>query len=151
MQTSKEIKMTEMEESVTGKKRIIALWGCANCGKTTVLNGLIDKLINTKNAKQLDKNPQGRDQQISLFLPLEKKHVIITTSGDDMATISGNVTYAKGHAPWDVFITATRTRGATCDVITEYASEQKAELIWEERKKDDILDTIQIDGLMALI
>lgn len=112
--------------------KIIALYGHAQCGKTTTLNYVKDIL--REEGKSLSQNPPHKGDQPETF---EYKGLIVCVApgGDTGAIIQSNIAYFE-QKQCDVGITASRTRGAGVRVINEYAATKPATLIWIKKSYD---------------
>lgn len=105
-------------------KKIIALYGRGNIGKTNTLNYLIGQLEKSKEVYGDDLNKDRR-----VILSYRNKRIAITTSGDIGSNLEENISFfKKGNC--DILVTATRTRGATVDTLKRYANENNTEIIW---------------------
>ena len=99
-------------------KKIIALWGRADIGKTTTLNYLIRLLDKSKEGEE---RPLNKDRRV--VISYGNKKIAVTTLGDN---------FEKNDC--DILVTATRTRGKTVDTINKYCKENKAEVIWIKKE-----------------
>ena len=88
-------------------KRIIALYGHAECGKSRTMN-ILRELIR-ENGKSISSNPPYSGEQRETFL-FNGQVVCLCPGGDDGAVVKGNFAYAASKNA-DIIITACRTRG----------------------------------------
>ncbi|MCD8290801.1 MAG: hypothetical protein LUC91_04790 [Prevotella sp.] len=102
-------------------KVIIALCGAANRGKTITLLKLIDLLKGNQTSEK-----RGDRREVCEY---KGKRIVVTTPGDSGDVMSDNIQFMRENA-WDLAVTATRTRGATQDLLIEYAKQVDAEIRW---------------------
>lgn len=96
-------------------KRIIALYGHAQCGKSRTMN-ILRELIR-KNGKSISSNPPYLGEQRETFL-FNGQVVCLCPGGDSGDIVKGNFAYAASKNA-DIIITASRTRGESVNVIYE--------------------------------
>ena len=101
--------------------KIIVLYGRGNLGKTRTLRMVIDKL----NGEPIS-NAKYDTQAICHYNDLT---IAVATKGDNATELRSNISYFKSR-PYDIVITAARSRGGTHDVIKAYAQETGAEVVW---------------------
>lgn len=101
--------------------KIIVLNGRGNLGKTRTLRMVIDIL----NGEPIS-NAKYDTQTICHYNDLT---IAVATKGDNAAELRANISYFKFY-PFDIAITAARSRGGTHDVIKAYAQETGAEAVW---------------------
>ena len=109
-------------------KKIIALWGRADIGKTTTLNYLIRLL---DKSKEEEERPLNKDRRV--VISYGNKKIAVTTLGDNIEEIDINIDFFEKN-DCDILVTATRTRGKTVDTINKYCKENKAEVIWIKKE-----------------
>lgn len=103
-------------------KKIIALRGRSQVGKTTTLNILIGMLDTSLKTEELK-----RDRRISLIYRGIK--IAICTAGDSKDIIKSNIAFIQEN-DCEVLITATRTRGAGVNTLKEYVTLQNVPIKW---------------------
>lgn len=114
--------------------KVIALYGRANCGKTETLTKLINLIIKANPNGIKTSNVNGADSQF--ILSYQNKTICIGTAGDYSDNIEENFNFAiAGQA--DILVTASRSRGATCEKIKEMAGKCAAPIEWY-KKSDEI-------------
>ena len=106
------------------KKVVIALYGPGRKGKTTTLNLLI------KSLGELEGTEDRR-----LRLTYGGKRIAIATYGDDEWQLNKNIKFFDEKS-YDIYITATRTKGDTKKVLKKYA---KTDIIWIGKNYSDSL------------
>ena len=94
-------------------KRIIALYGHAECGKSRTMN-ILRELIR-ENGKSISSNPPCCGEQRETFL-FNAQVVCLCPGGDDGAVVKGNFAYAASKNA-DIIITACRTRGESINEV----------------------------------
>ena len=97
-------------------KQIIALCGRSNTGKTNTLNyliGLLDK------SQEADITALTRDR--SVVISYNNKKIAITTCGDNGEELEKNIKFFEENT-CDILVTATRSKGETRKIISNYAS-----------------------------
>lgn len=112
--------------------KIIALYGHAQCGKSTTLNYVKEML--REEGKSLSQNPPHKGDKPETF---EYKGLIVCVApgGDTEGIIQNNIAYFE-RKQCDVAITASRTRGAGVRAIEHYATIKSATLIWIKKSYD---------------
>lgn len=114
--------------------KVIALYGRANCGKTETLTKLINLIIKANPNGIKTSNVNGADSQF--VLSYQNKTICICTAGDYPDNIEENFNFAiAGQA--DILVTASRSRGATCDKVIEMAGICATPIEWY-KKSDEI-------------
>ena len=114
--------------------KVIALYGRANCGKTETLTKLINLIIKANPNGIIMSNVNGADSQF--VLSYQNKIICICTAGDYPDNIEANFNFAiAGQA--DLLVTASRSRGATCDKVIGMAGICAAPIEWY-KKSDEI-------------
>lgn len=99
-------------------KRIIALYGHAQCGKSRTMN-ILRELIR-KNGKSISSNPPYSGEKRETFL-FNEQVVCLCPGGDNGDIVKENFAYAASKNA-DIIITACRTRG---DSINEVYMQEK--------------------------
>ncbi len=106
------------------QKHIIALFGKANCGKTSTLRMLYNRLS----------GHQGNiGEDIRAVCKYKGCNVLFATWGDNLDEMDRNVGFMKSQT-WDIAVTATRTRGGTVHILENYTDEIGANLSWIAKK-----------------
>ena len=130
-------------------KKIIALYRRAETGKTSTLNLLIELL--DKN-KKVEEERLIEDRRVSISYGSKK--IAVTTWGDNGFELKENINYFEKEN-CDILVTATRTRGETTEILTDYAKEIDTEIIWIEKniskKLEDLINQIQAKDINAII
>ena len=130
-------------------KKIIALYRCANMGKTHTLNHLIELL--NKNRKMCSK-ALAEDRRESILY--NGKKIAVTTWGDNGFELKENINYFEKE-DCDILVTATRTRGETTEILNDYAKEINTEIIWIEKNLsaslDELINQTQAKDIKAVI
>lgn len=108
-------------------KRIIALYGHSNCGKSQTLHIL--KNILREKGESLSHNLLFTADERETFC-YNDKIICITPAGDDAATMQRNIEYFENHNG-DILITSSRSKGATRDILKEYAHSQCIKVEWK--------------------
>ena len=108
-------------------KRIIALYGHSNCGKSQTLNIL--KSILREKGSSLSTNLRLTPDERETFC-YNDKIICITPAGDDAATIQRNIEYFENHNA-DILVTSSRSKGATRDILDDYAHSQCIKVEWK--------------------
>ena len=107
-------------------EKIIALYGSANQGKTSTLNYLIDILkVRTLHCEMPDFVSEERRE----FFNYHGKIIGITTPGDNQWEVKQNCSFFDKNR-CDIVITATRSKGVTCNFLVGYAKKHKLEVTW---------------------
>ena len=96
-------------------KRIIALYGHAQCGKSRTMN-ILRELIR-KNGKSISYNPPYSGEKRETFL-FNEQVVCLCPGGDNGDIVKENFAYAASTNA-DNIITASRTRGESVNEIYE--------------------------------
>lgn len=94
-------------------KRIIALYGHAECGKSRTMN-ILRELIR-ENGKSISSNPPYSGEQRETF-QFNVQVVYLCPGGDDGAVVKGNFAYSISKNA-DIIITACRTRGESINEV----------------------------------
>ncbi len=101
-------------------KRIIALYGHANCGKTATLNYLRE-MIRANGGVSLSSNPPYSEDKPETF-SYKDMTICVCPGGDNEFAIQQNLDYSKEKKA-DIIITASRCRGAGPDLLYQAAQE----------------------------
>lgn len=107
-------------------RRIIALYGHAECGKSATMNFLREMI--RENGRSISSNPPYSDEQRETFL-FKEQIVCLCPGGDNLATVQGNFAYAESKNA-DIIITACRTKGDTVKVVNRKAQELDIDVEW---------------------
>ena len=130
-------------------KKIIALYRRSETGKTSTLNLLIELL--DKN-KKIEKERLIEDRRVSISYGSKK--IAVTTWGDNGFELKENIKFFE-EENCDILVTATRTRGETTEILTDYAKEIDTEIIWIEKniskKMEDLINQSQAKDINAII
>ena len=130
-------------------KKIIALYRRSETGKTSTLNLLIELL--DKN-KKIEKERLIEDRRVSISYGSKK--IAVTTWGDNGFELKENIKFFEKEN-CDILVTATRTRGETTEILTDYAKEIDTEIIWIEKniskKKKELINQSQAKDINAII
>lgn len=100
-------------------RRIIALYGHAECGKSATMNFLREMI--RENGRSISSNPPYEGEKRETFLYKEQV-ICLCPGGDDLTTVQGNFEYANSKNA-DIIITACRTKGDTVKVVNNKARE----------------------------
>ncbi len=99
-------------------KRVYALYGAPDSGKTSVLNSLINKLTAEHCSYDLLESI-GESDRVAIF-DVKGRKIGICTQGDYVTQVESNLNKLEGHC--DIIFCATRTKGETCEhVITRFS------------------------------
>ncbi len=116
-------------------KRIIALYGTTDVGKTTTLNILIDLFLKVCSKSSVEVVWDGcKDRYATIFY--EEKIICICTAGDTPEIVEENTSYFSKNK-FSIAICPTRCWGNTRDALDDYADSKKIEV--ERIKKNDDL------------
>ena len=110
-------------------KRIIALYGHAECGKSRTMN-ILRELIR-ENGKSISSNPPYSGEQRETFL-FNGQVVCLCPGGDDGAVVKGNFAYAASKNA-DIIITACRTRGESINEVYDQEKNLSIKAEWFRR------------------
>lgn len=103
-------------------QQIIGLYGKHDSGKTETLNWLIALLDQAVNNVPLPIPPTCWTDRREVFV-YNGKIIAIATGGDDANAIQQNCAFFVAKK-CDIAISATRTRGQTCDALCTFAQQQ---------------------------
>lgn len=130
-------------------KKIIALYGRSNTGKTTTLNYLIGFLDENL---EIDDNSLTNNRKKVIYY--KNKKIAVTTPGDNKSELKKNIEYFK-NKDCDILVTATRTKGATREELKKYAQDIKTEIIWIKKEISETSATLinkkQAKDIQAII
>lgn len=114
--------------------KVIALYGRANCGKTETLTKLSNLILTANPNGSIIPDINGGDSRF--ILSYHNKTICICTAGDNPNIIEKNFNFAnEGHA--NILVTASRSKGATRDMVIEMARRCPAPIEWC-KKSDEI-------------
>lgn len=130
-------------------KKITALYGRSNTGKTTTLNYLIGFLDENL---EIDDNSLTNNRKEVIYY--KNKKIAVTTPGDNKSELKKNIEYFK-NKDCDILVTATRTKGATREELKKYAQDIKTEIIWIKKEISETSATLinkkQAKDIQAII
>ncbi len=130
-------------------KKIIALYGCADTGKTHTLNHLIGLLDKTQEVYG-DNLAKDREKSIRY----RNKKIAIRTWGDNGEQLKKNIEFFEKEN-CDILVTATRTRGKTTEILNDYASKNGIKIVWIEKNTSiilkDLINQTQAKDIQAVI
>ncbi len=131
-------------------KQIIALCKRSNTGKTNTLNYLIGLLDKSQEADIITA-PTG-DRRV--VISYNNKKIAITTCGDNGEELNKNIKFFEENG-CDILVTATRSKGKTKEIISNYAQKIKANIIWIEKniaqRLTDRINQTQAEDIQAVI
>ena len=107
-------------------KRIIALYGHAECGKSATINFLREMIL--RGGVIISSNPHYEGEKRETFLYKEQV-ICLCPGGDDLATVQGNFAYVASKNA-DIIITASRTRGETIKEVIRQAHKYDIDVEW---------------------
>lgn len=106
-------------------RKIISLWGHANCGKSTTLNILKDKLRQHGESLAVYEH-DGEKQELFRY---RDTLVCIAPGGDNGWVTFNNIKCFKESGS-DIVVSAARTKGASVDDLNVFAEEYGLEVRW---------------------
>jgi hypothetical protein len=131
-------------------KRIIALYGSANRGKSAALKYLINLLERVESFKFL---PVFSAEDFGTIPYMDQKRtfnidgltVCVATAGDNKMEVDANVRYFEEKG-CDIAVTATRGKGATVRTLEKYADKCGAPIVWRLKSHEAYLkeETMQL-------
>lgn len=135
-------------------KKIIGLCGHADCGKSTSLNMLKDKL--RQHGESLATYPH--DNEVQELFRYRDTLVCVAPGGDDGEVTSKNIKYFR-ESKCEIVVSGSRTKGDAANNINKYASEYGLFVRWfnmpycEELPKyvRPIVDNAVADAILASI
>lgn len=113
--------------------KIIGLFGKSNQGKTTVLNQVIDWLINEGGEiiESEPKNPEKDNKDKCICIRYKGKLICIATGGDNQEMLDKNCQFFNQFKQnIDIAISATRSKGITCSILNAYAKDKNSTVTW---------------------
>lgn len=119
-------------------KKLIALYGAANRGKTTTLNILIDLLAVVSEHYNIEKNYDSK----AVFV-INSKTIGVCTPGDNQEEIKNNIEFFEENE-CEIIITATRTKGEGVNELEKFTKKQGSEIEWILKE-----DKPKLNGLVA--
>ena len=130
-------------------KKIIALYGCADTGKTHTLNHLIGLLDKTQEVYG-DNLAKDREKSIRY----RNKKIAIRTWGDNGEQLKKNIEFFEKEN-CDILVTATRTRGETTEILNDYATKIDTKIKWIKKNLaellEDLINQTQAKDIQAVI
>jgi len=118
-------------------KKIIALYGKGDSGKTSTLNLLIDLIVSeNKGIPMAIRAEEELRKDCRAVLSYKGKIIGVGTWGDSKDEVEKNCKFFK-EKNCDIMFTATRTRGETCDTIKDFAFKNRFSLEWMKKKYRD--------------
>lgn len=131
-------------------KQIIALDRRSNTGKTNTLNYLIGLLDKSQEADIITAPTRDR----SVVISYNNKKIAITTCGDNGEELERNINFFEENT-CDILVTATRSKGKTKEIISNYAQKIKTNIIWIEKniaqRLTDRINQTQAEDIQAVI
>ena len=138
------VRYHQAEQNVTLSitKRIIALYGYAECGKSRTMNILRDLI--RENGKSISSNPPCCGEQRETFL-FNGQVVCLCPGGNDGAVVKGNFVYAASKNA-DIIITACRTRGESINEVYKQEKNLNIKVEWFRKSYEYHLcqDTLEL-------
>lgn len=128
---------------LVANKIVIALYGCSNSGKTTTLKKVIDKLERKYKVNDArEKHSAANDKLV--IVDIDRVKVGISTGGDNGAIVKNCITnlFQKG---CNIIVTATRSKGATVEVVEKFCKTNNYKLDWV-KKSSTISKVISLEG-----
>lgn len=108
-------------------KKVIALWGHADCGKSTTLNILKDKLRQHGELLAVYDH-DGEKQELFRY---RDTLVCIAPGGDNGWVTSNNIKYFK-ESGCEIAVSGSRCKGAPANDLNDFASECDLNVRWFE-------------------
>lgn len=119
-------------------KKIYALKGVAETGKSATIKMFYDKLMaKYTNLEISDKYTPIYGGDISVVLEINGKIIAIESQGDPNSRILDSLPKFAA-IPADIIICATRTRGATVDIVKQ--QHENYQIIWIDKKTSTNVD-----------
>lgn len=119
-------------------KKIIALYGAANKGKTTTLNILVDLLAVVSDCYNIERHYDSK----AMFV-INNKNIGVCTSGDNQEEIKNNIEFFYKNE-CEIIITATRTKGEGVSELEKFTKKQGIEIDWIMKENN-----LELNGLVA--
>lgn len=127
--------------------RIIALYGHAQCGKSSTLNYLRQMLRKSGTTITAESNNYWDRREVISY---KSQVVALCPGGDNEGVIEKNIEYAEEHNA-DILITASRVRGNGPKRITDYSDANGIVLQWVRKSYEfELSDQIQEDCNQAV-
>ena len=120
-------------------KRIYAVQGTYNLGKTETLNILIDLLSAVAYTYSVEKYNEGTNDRHAVF-SIGDTTVAVCTAGDSAEEAEENLAYIKKNKAQVVFTACHGTNANSRKALYDYAGENGYEFIVEQ-KSDDTLES----------
>lgn len=111
-------------------KKIIGLYGRAQCGKTSTLNLLIDLLEVATTGCSM---PAPHTGERRVAFDYNGYKVGVGTPGDNAACVRENCDFFDKEM-CDVVFSATRTKGESCHELNAFASKHNVKTDWIKKK-----------------
>lgn len=129
-------------------KTIIALYGPSNTGKTNTLNYLIKKMLDSTD-EVIDRNEDRR-----VCISYKNKEIAISTFGDGKEELDENIEFFKNRN-CDILVTAMKTKGCTCQILSAYAEEIGTDINWIKKNTAklsiDLINQAQAEDIKSFI
>ena len=110
--------------------KAIILWGRANTGKTTTLNLVIQNLLSLGATVEHDCTG-NRVADRCLVLKYNGHRIAVCTDGDCESIVQRSFNDLKlAGATYDIFVGASRSRGASCKYIESQFSAPGDQILW---------------------
>ena len=110
--------------------KAIILWGRANTGKTTTLNLVIQNLLSLGATVEHDCTG-NRVVDRCLVVKYNGHRIAVCTDGDCESIVQRNFNDLKQvGATYDIFVGASRSRGASCNCIESQFSAPNDQILW---------------------
>lgn len=106
-------------------KKIIALWGHANCGKSTTLNILKDKLRQHGESLAV----YDHDGEKLELIRYRETLVCVAPCGDNGRVTCNNIKYFK-ESGCEIAVSASRSKGAPVDDLESFAKDCSLNVRW---------------------
>jgi len=127
-------------------KTIIGLYASSNKGKSTTLNKLIDLLEVVADNYEISRFCN----ETSAYFDLYGKKIVVCTKGDFAEIIQENTSYAEKYG-YDIFVTATQTKGGTTAELENFKERDDSEIIWFGKEDDEKKNKLIASELLSLI
>ena len=127
-------------------KKICGLYASSNKGKTTTLNKLIDLLETVADNYEIKRIYN----ESSSYFEFASKKIIVCTKGDYGKILQENISFAREHN-YDIFVTATRTKGGTTTELEDFKEQEQAEIVWFQKEDNEEKNNLIASELFSLI
>ena len=127
-------------------KEIIALYGSSSKGKTTTLNKLIDLLKIISDISEIKQDSKDSYAYFEIY----NKKIVVCTKGDYGYILQENISFATEH-DYDIFVTATRTKGYTVSETIDFKNSENANLYWIPKEDNEPKNNLIAAELLSLI